>query len=178
MSALVRSMRRVIAAVVLSVVVVLTGGVVAGAAPAAASTVTTQQKIAYAVLSSFNHERALHHLRPLTLSTALYRSAHWQNLTMARSNTLSHQLPHEASLGSRISSAGYHWRTAGENIAWTSSMTTSGALHLQSLMYHERYPYDGHRSNILNRSFRNIGINIYFDWKHHKMWMTQDLASH
>ena len=45
-------------------------------------------------------------------------------------------------------------------------------------MYNEVAPYDGHRLNILNRHYRDVGIDIYMDAAHHKMWLTQDFGLH
>jgi uncharacterized protein YkwD len=44
------------------------------------------------------------------------------------------------------------------------------------MMFRERPPNDGHRLNILSRTFRNVGIDVYFDNAHHKMWFTQDFG--
>jgi uncharacterized protein YkwD len=42
----------------------------------------------------------------------------------------------------------------------------------------EKAPDNGHRLNILDKSFRNIGIDVYFDKTHNKMWFTQDFGQH
>jgi uncharacterized protein YkwD len=55
-------------------------------------------------------------------------------------------------------------------------MTSGGVLLLQRLMYNERPPENGHRVNILNRHFRDVGIDIYMDRVHHKVWMTTDFG--
>ena len=55
-------------------------------------------------------------------------------------------------------------------------MTRPGLRYLQAEMFHEKAPNNGHRLNILDRSFRNVGIDVYFDHKHHKMWFTQDFG--
>ena len=95
---------------------------------------------------------------------------------MARANQLSHQLPGEADFTRRIDKAGYHWTYAGENIAWNSVMTKRGVVALEKLMYHEQPPNDGHRQNILSRHFRNVGVDVYIDRTHHKVWLTTDFA--
>jgi hypothetical protein len=54
--------------------------------------------------------------------------------------------------------------------------TVAGLLQLQTLMYNEKAPDDGHRVNILNPSYREVGIDVYFDAAHHTMWFTQDFG--
>lgn len=135
------------------------------------------QVYANAVLAQLNKQRAANHLPALRMNAALVRSAHSHNLAMAARNTMSHQLPGEASFGTRIDRAGYHYRYAGENIGYTTAMTSAGALSLQSLMYNERPPNDGHRRNILSRNYTEVGIDVVLDAAHHRLWLTQDFGS-
>jgi uncharacterized protein YkwD len=95
---------------------------------------------------------------------------------MARHNTMSHQLPGEAYFSSRISKAGYNWEYAGENIGWNSSITKRGVLTLEKIMYSEQAPNDGHRLNILDKHYRDVGVDVYVDKKHHKVWLTTDFG--
>jgi uncharacterized protein YkwD len=50
-------------------------------------------------------------------------------------------------------------------------------VQLELLMYREKPPNDGHRRNILNHGFRNVGVDIYVDAAHHKLWLTTDFGS-
>lgn len=138
---------------------------------------TTTAMYAQAMLGLLNQERRAHGRRPLTMNWRLRLSAHRHNLRMARANVMSHQLPGEAFFATRITDAGYHWRAAGENIGWNSSLTSAGILALEKEMYHEVPPNDGHRVNILSRTFRQVGIDVYFDARHHKLWFTQDFGT-
>src|SRR5664279_3789950 len=61
----------------------------AGAAPAPMSHTT----MATNMLHAMNSERAAHHLPALRMNTRLTLSAHRHNLAMAKTNTMSHQLP-------------------------------------------------------------------------------------
>ena len=134
-------------------------------------------KWASTMLSLLNSERRRHHLRPLRMTSKLTLSAHRHNATMAKADSMSHQLPGEAYFANRISATGYRWQSAGENIGWNSSMTNSGLQVLERQMYGEKAPGEtGHRQNILSRSFRQIGIDVYFDNANHKMWFTQDFG--
>ena len=106
----------------------------------------------------------------------LRTSSRHHNEAMARANTMSHQLPGEPVFSQRMTNAGYNWSWAGENIAYNSNMTLSGVLILQRMMYRERAPYNGHRLNILNRNFAEVGVDVYVDRAHHKVWLTTDFG--
>lgn len=136
----------------------------------------TERAFRRAMLHSLNQERIAHGLRKLSMSHDLIVSAHRHDLAMARADVMSHQCKGEKFFADRISKAGYNWMSAGENIGWNSKESKSGLLYLEREMYHEKAPNDGHRLNILDRHFRNIGIDVYFDTKHHKMWFTQDFG--
>jgi uncharacterized protein YkwD len=151
------------------------------AGPAAATTTqrtATELDYSRAVMHVLNAERAAHGLPALRGDHRLRLSARWHNLAMARANVLSHQLPGEIDFARRIDRAGYTWTVAGENIAWNSVMSKRGVVTLEKLMYHERPPNDGHRQNILNRHFRNVGVDVYIDRAHHKVWLTTDFGRH
>jgi uncharacterized protein YkwD len=129
-----------------------------------------------AVLDELNAERAAHGLSALQLNSKLSDSAHTHNLAMAKANTLSHQLSGEADLGSRASAAGYHWSMVGENIAYNSSRSESGVLAVQKAMYNEKPPNDGHRKNILNSKFDDVGVDVINDSVHGKVWLVTDFG--
>lgn len=108
---------------------------------------------------------------------ALVSSAHAHNLQMAKYDEMSHQLPGEAYFATRILHAGFNYQYAGENIAWNSIQTQAGAESLETMMYDETPPNDDHRKNILSVHYTKVGIDIYFDAAHGRMWMTQDFGS-
>jgi uncharacterized protein YkwD len=128
------------------------------------------------MLDRLNRQRHRLGRRPLTMNVKLIHSAHGHDLRMARRNKLKHKLPGEAFFADRITNAGYHWRSAGENIGWTSVHRLKGLLALEDAMFHEKAPVNGHRLNIINRAFRNVGIDVYWDSAHHKLWFTQDFG--
>jgi uncharacterized protein YkwD len=145
--------------------------------PGAAEAATTAETAAAtAVLRMLNAERAAHHLPALASSPALVSGARLHNITMAQANLLSHQLPGEAVFSTRISQAGVPWRSASENVGWTTAQTTAGAEGLQKAMYNEVAPNDGHRRNILSTSVRFVGIDVLIDARTGKLWLTQDFA--
>jgi uncharacterized protein YkwD len=128
------------------------------------------------MLRLMNAERAVHGRAALRMNAALVRSAHYHNLRMASANSMSHLLPGELGFLARLLQVGYSPRAAGENIAWNSNWTLDGVLYLQRLMYNEVAPNDAHRVNILSPTYREVGVDVYFDTAHHKVWITQDLG--
>lgn len=102
--------------------------------------------------------------QPLAWSDGLMNSSRLHNQAMISADTQSHQLPGEADLGSRVTSAGYTgWSLAGENIYAYSNTVSYG---------HAGFAIDwgngpggiqspaGHRVNIMNGTFREIGISV------------------
>lgn len=140
------------------------------------SSVTSTATMATEMLKAMNAERALHGRAALRMNSRLIRSAHGHNLKMASANSMSHLLPGEYGFLARLLQVGYSPRAAGENIGWNSNRTLAGVLYLQRVMYGEVPPNDAHRVNILNATYREVGIDIYMDNVHHKLWMTQDLG--
>lgn len=150
------------------------------ASPQASKPLTAQQSIANSVLAMLNSERAAHGRPALTTSSKLINSAHAHNLAMAADNEMSHQLPGEAVLGDRVLAAGYNFHYAGENIGYNSDMTLAGAKLLEQMMYDEGPPPAGtvnHYSNIVSGQYKNVGIDIYMDNAHHKLWITEDFGA-
>lgn len=136
---------------------------------------TNHKDWATAVFSQINAERAANGLKPLRWSDRLSHSAHRHNLQMGQANTLSHQLPGEASLGDRVT-AFYAWSSCGENIAWNSRRSQAGALALETAMVNETPPNDGHRRNILSTSFVDVGVDVIDDSAHGRVWLTTDFG--
>jgi uncharacterized protein YkwD len=165
--------RRLVIAFSLTLALVSTDAVVSEA-PAVAAAASGQQ-IANRVLAQLNKERKAHRLRPLKMHRKLVASAHKHNLTMARIRTLTHQAPGEAFFGTRIRRAGFAYSYAGENIGENSQSGVRGGLTLESLMYNEKPPNDGHRRNILDKHFTYVGIDVVID-KSGRLWLTEDFA--
>ena len=128
------------------------------------------------MLSTLNSERAEHGLSPLASNAKLVSSAHRHNVAMADANQLSHQLSGEPSLGARVTAAGYSWSSVGENIAYNSNRSQSGVLALQQAMYNESPPNDGHRRNILSKTYVDVGIDVINDSVHGKVWLVTDFG--
>ena len=136
----------------------------------------TRSDWANAVLSELNSERAEHGLPALKMNSKLVSAAHNHNLAMAKANTLSHQLKGEAALGSRVSAAGYRWSAVGENVAYNGRRSEDGVLAVQEAMYNEKPPNDGHRKNILSKTYVDVGIDVISDSVHDKVWLVTDFG--
>jgi uncharacterized protein YkwD len=173
-----------------------TGHPVASPSPSASSTLPTQspspspdpsgsasgpQGAAAQVLTLINQARVNAGLPKYILSTGLDSAAVSHDLQMANGCGLSHQCRAEPGLGRRETRAGVHWTQAGENIGEAGPVTTQAqitaeALGLTHQMLDEQPPNDGHRRNIMSRSFRYIGIAVTED-STGVVWMTQDFSN-
>lgn len=90
---------------------------------------------------------------PLTMSPALRCAARLHAKDMASRSYFSHTTPEGVTFSQRITSAGYDWRTVGENIA--SGYPTPDAVvsgWMQSA---------GHCQNIMNGAFRDLGVGYF-----------------
>ncbi|MEP7180037.1 MAG: CAP domain-containing protein [Pseudonocardiales bacterium] len=143
------------------------------ATPAAATV-----SLATEMLKAMNAERALHGRVALRMNSLLIRSAHGHNLKMASANSMSHLVPGEYGFLARLLQVGYSPRAAAENIGWNSDRSVSGVLYLQRIMYNELPPNDAHRVNILSPTYREVGIDVYMDTAHDRLWITQDFGLH
>ena len=121
----------------------------------------THRTLVRATLCLLNKERHRFHMRGLRQSRRLGRAARGHSAEMARVHYFSHDSHSGASFLDRIRRAGYLRRarswSVGENIAWgTGGLSTPRSI-VRAWMHSP-----GHRANILNRSFRQIGIGISF----------------
>jgi uncharacterized protein YkwD len=136
--------------------------------------------VAQALLAQINAWRASDGMAPLTMTSGLVASAHKHNLRMSAGCGMVHQCSDEASLGSRISTEGIAWQAVAENIAWHSSVSSSGVLAaaegLNDSMHNETPPNDGHRRNMLSDAYHRIGIDVIRDAKG-EVWVTEDFAN-
>ncbi|MFI5829229.1 CAP domain-containing protein [Streptomyces sp. NPDC051578] len=120
-----------------------------------------------AVLALVNNERAAAGCGPLATDSALTAAARAYSDTMARSGVMSHTGPDGSTMTSRVEAAGYGWSRLGENIA-------RGQADADAVM-NSWMNSPGHRANILNCAFTEIGIGV------HKgdggPWWTQDFGT-
>jgi uncharacterized protein YkwD len=148
--------------------------------PAPSGSAGVPRGAAAQVLTLINQARVNAGLPRYILSTGLDAAAVSHDLMMANGCGLLHQCKAEPGLGGRETHAGVHWTQAGENIGEAGPVTsqaqiTAEALRLTHQMLDETPPGDGHRQNIMSRSFRYIGIAVTED-STGTVWMTQDFS--
>jgi uncharacterized protein YkwD len=120
--------------------------------------ITTAQARA-AVLCLLNRERGRRDLRPLHDNAHLRHAAQGHSRDMAHRHYFEHDTPDGRTMVDRVRAAGYlragrSW-AVGENIAWGSGSWATPA-HIVDMWMHS----PGHRANILNGAYREIGIGI------------------
>ncbi len=121
-----------------------------------------------AVLTLVNQERAKAGCQPLTSDSRLVTAARQHSQDMADRNYFDHTTPDGVAFDKRITNAGYRWSNAGENIAKGQK---DAAAVMQAWMNSP-----GHRANILNCKFKNIGVGLAYDSKRTPYW-TQDFGT-
>jgi uncharacterized protein YkwD len=117
------------------------------------------QVVRAAVLCLNNRERARHAMPALKENPRLRRAAARHAANMVGARFFGHTAPGGVTMLDRVRRAGYAsgaraW-SAGENIAWAAGRLAT-ALQIHRIWM--RSP--GHRANILQRSFREIGIGV------------------
>ncbi|MFF7379206.1 CAP domain-containing protein [Streptomyces massasporeus] len=106
------------------------------------------------VLALVNKERAAAGCSPVTANDRLTQAADDYSDVMASSGVMSHTGPDGSTMTTRVEAAGYKWSTLGENIAQGQA---DAASVMKSWMNSP-----GHRANILNCSFKELGVGVHF----------------
>jgi uncharacterized protein YkwD len=120
------------------------------------------------VLTLVNDERAKASCPPLTADSRLTQAARAHSADMATRDYFSHDTPEGVSFATRITNAGYRWSGAAENIA---AGQKDPAAVMKSWM-----DSAGHRANILNCGYKNLGVGLAYNAKKTPYW-TQDFGS-
>lgn len=110
------------------------------------------------VVRLVNKERSARGLKPLTQNWELSRVARYKSEDMKNKNYFSHTSPTYGSPFEMMKSFGIQYRTAGENIARgyaTPVAVVNGWMNSS-----------GHRANILNSSFSEIGVGYVENGKY------------
>ena len=115
------------------------------------------------VLRLVNAERSKQGLSSLSLSDKLTAVANEKARDMAENNYFSHTSPTYGSPFQMLQQYGIRYRTAGENIA--AGQRTPEEV-MQSWMNSS-----GHRANILNSSYTEIGIGYYAGGSYGSEWV-------
>ncbi|MFI8962810.1 CAP domain-containing protein [Streptomyces sp. NPDC053493] len=119
------------------------------------------------VVSLVNTERRKAGCEPLRADPQLRQAAQSHADDMAAHGRYSHDGPDGSNAGDRIAAAGYSWSTWGENIH-RGPRTPARAVE-------EWMNSDGHRENILNCAFKDIGVGV--NLASNGPWWVQDFAS-
>ncbi|MFB2978446.1 CAP domain-containing protein [Microseira sp. BLCC-F43] len=115
------------------------------------------------LLELTNAQRRRAGLAPLRYSPELGRSAQLHAEDMARNNFNLHTGSDGSNVGTRINRVGYQFSLVGENI-YAESPNISAA---NAVGWWMRSP--GHRRNILNSNFTEIGFGYSYDGRFHRM---------
>ncbi|MDP3172914.1 MAG: CAP domain-containing protein [Phenylobacterium sp.] len=133
------------------------------------------------MLELVNAERAKVGAQPLTFDLNLDKAAELHSQWMIATDTFSHTGDGGSSATQRMQSAGYtlsgSWAT-GENIAWASLRGAPGYQDEVDLLHTNLMNSAGHRANILNANYREVGIGFevgeYQGWQ--GAFVTQDFG--
>jgi uncharacterized protein YkwD len=104
------------------------------------------------VLRLVNVERAKAGCGALTSDSRLVAAANAHSADMANNNYFSHTGRNGSDVADRVEAAGYRWSAIAENIA--KGQQTPAAVMTAWMNS------SGHRTNILNCRYRNIGIGL------------------
>ncbi|GAA0182424.1 hypothetical protein SH2C18_48080 [Clostridium sediminicola] len=116
------------------------------------------------VIKLVNCKRAKMDLKPLVRNYELAKIARLKSQDLVDNNYFSHRSPTYGSPFDMISNFGITYSIAGENIAF-GQITPSEVM--KAWMKSK-----GHRSNILNSSFTEIGVGVVVD-EHGRYYWTQ-----
>jgi len=114
------------------------------------------------LLNLHNQERHKKGKKPLKLNAQLSKAAQSYAEYLAKSGKFSHTA--KGTMSSRIKDAGYKPKAVGENIA-VGQRSPSSAVN--SWMHSE-----GHKKNILNKKFTEVGFGVAKDKRGRMLWVT------
>jgi uncharacterized protein YkwD len=144
----------------------LLAAVAAGGAPSASASTAcaaadalpisvTSATLSAATACLVNQERAHHGLAPLVVNVRLARAAGGHARDMVAHDYFSHDTAGGGDFASRIRKAGYRGVTLGEDLAWGSGTLGTAHAIVDAWMHSP-----GHRANILNRHYREMGVGV------------------
>jgi uncharacterized protein YkwD len=138
-------------------------------APAGASAACTDTEVlpstetlpvvAAATVCLLNEERAAHGLDPVQENSALTKASLAYSQRLVTESFFAHEAPDGTDVVDRLTAAGYirpgsGWEV-GENLAWAQGVLASPRNVVKAWM-----ESPGHKTNVLTRSYREIGIGI------------------
>ncbi|RWQ04160.1 CAP domain-containing protein [Mesorhizobium sp.] len=115
------------------------------------------------LLELINAERAKAGVQPLAFDNDLSEAAEGHSRWMLATDTFSHTGSGGSTPTQRMKAAGYtlagSWAT-GENIAWATTRSPTGYNDEILLLHNNLMNSPGHRANILNGNFREVGLGF------------------
>lgn len=133
------------------------------------------------LLELINAERAKTGAQPLAFDNDLSEAAENHDRWMLSADVFSHTGSGGTSPTTRMKAAGYtlsgSWAT-GENIAWATTRAPTGYTDEVKLLHTNLMNSSGHRANILNPNFREVGLGFEVgDYKgRSSAFVTEDFA--
>lgn len=121
--------------------------------PTATTGTAANEKLAFDLL---NADRAKNGLAPLKLNSQLTKLGENYAKDMIQRNFFAHTDPDGNSPFDRMAKAGISYKSAGENLAINTNVTTAETAFMNS---------SGHRANILNSSYTDVGVGVAYDSK-------------
>jgi uncharacterized protein YkwD len=137
-------------------------------APVTPTSTNQQDLFDQEILNLVNQERAKVGADPLKINEQLDVAADLHTLDQASMNNMSHTGSNGSNLGDRIKDAGYLFSSAGENVAYgygDAATVVTGWMNSE-----------GHRQNILNPGYTEIGIG-YAQGANGQPFWTQDFGT-
>ncbi|MDA0841118.1 MAG: CAP domain-containing protein [Planctomycetota bacterium] len=128
-----------------SIVPISTGTLALSSSTTAAASPTSQ------LLGMINDERQRNGLDALNLDSRLSRVALAHSRDMLETDFFAHDSPSTGNLKQRLESANIDFPVAGENLGFASSLSEVNRILFES---------PGHRANLLNPEFTNVGLGI------------------
>lgn len=125
--------------------------------------IENEEALSYAeqIVQLVNKERAKAGLPALEMNAEITAAANVRAKEIKQS--FSHTRPNGSSFSSALKEQGVSFRGSGENIAWGQK---SPEQVMEGWMNS-----DGHRANILNKNFKNIGVGHYQDANGVNYWV-------
>lgn len=134
------------------------------------------------MLELVNAERAKVGAQPLAFDSNLNTASENHSTWMISTDTFSHTGTGGSSPGTRMTAAGYAFSGSwswGENIAWASTRAPAGLQDEVLLLHTSLMNSAGHRANILNDGYREVGIGFEVGQygSYEGAFVTQDFAT-
>jgi serralysin len=115
------------------------------------------------MLELINAERAKVGAQPLAFDGSLNTAAEGHSQWMINNDIFSHTGSGGSNAGQRMAAAGYVFSGSwswGENIAWATTRAPTGYQDEVQLLHTNLMNSSGHRANILNGDYREVGIGV------------------